>query len=84
LGCEPIPQASLSHAKSGHCGGTCRHIFAENPSYASFLVSQELASKIQIAVLPVGTDNNVLSSLLQSSLIPAATTQASASGRKGR
>jgi regulator of protease activity HflC (stomatin/prohibitin superfamily) len=55
-------------------------IFAENPSYASFLVSQELASKIQIAVLPVGTDNNVLSSLLQNSLIPTATQ----TGRKSR
>jgi hypothetical protein len=58
-------------------------IFAENPSYASFLVSQELASKIQIAVLPVGTDNNVLSSLLQTSLIMPEQ-QAQVPGKKRR
>ncbi len=38
---------------------------ATNPSYASFLINRELASKVQIAVLPVGTDGNYLGGLLQ-------------------
>jgi regulator of protease activity HflC (stomatin/prohibitin superfamily) len=59
-------------------------IFAANPSYAQFLVSQELASKIQIAVLPVGTDNNVLTSLLQTSMILPESGQATKTSRKDR
>lgn len=38
---------------------------ATNPSYASFLINRELASKVQIAVLPMGTDGNYLNGLLQ-------------------
>jgi regulator of protease activity HflC (stomatin/prohibitin superfamily) len=38
---------------------------AANPSYASFLINRELASKVQIAVLPVGSDANYLGGLLQ-------------------
>jgi regulator of protease activity HflC (stomatin/prohibitin superfamily) len=38
---------------------------ASNPSYASFLINRELASKVQIAVLPMGSDGNYLNGLLQ-------------------
>jgi regulator of protease activity HflC (stomatin/prohibitin superfamily) len=41
---------------------------ATNPTYASFLVNRELASKVQLAVLPVGTDSSVLGSLIHGSL----------------
>ncbi len=41
---------------------------AENPSYASYLVNRELASKVQIAVLPLGTESGVLGGMLQNSL----------------
>jgi SPFH domain / Band 7 family len=40
---------------------------AENPSYAAYLVNRELASKVQIAVLPLGTESGVLGGMLQSS-----------------
>lgn len=39
----------------------------ENPAYATFLVNKEMASKVQIAVLPTGTDGGMIRSLLQSS-----------------
>ena len=39
----------------------------ENPTYATFLVNKEMASKVQIAVLPTGTDGGMIRSLLQSS-----------------
>ena len=38
----------------------------ENPTYATFLVNKEMASKVQIAVLPTGTDGGMIRSLLQS------------------
>lgn len=38
---------------------------ATNPFYASFLINRELASKVQIAVLPMGSDGNYLNGLLQ-------------------
>jgi hypothetical protein len=41
---------------------------AENPSYAAYLVNRELASKVQIAVLPLGTESGVLGNMLQSTL----------------
>ncbi len=41
-----------------------------NPNYANYLVNKELASKIDIAVLPTGTDPNVFSGLLQNSMMP--------------
>ncbi len=41
---------------------------AENPSYAAYLVNRELASKVQIAVLPLGTESSVLGNMLQSTL----------------
>lgn len=37
----------------------------ENPTYASFLVNKELAGKVQIAVLPTGSDANVFGDLLK-------------------
>jgi hypothetical protein len=40
--------------------------------------------KIQIAVLPVGTDNNVLTSLLQTSMILPESGQATRTSRKDR
>ena len=39
-----------------------------NPAYATFLVNRELASKVQIAVLPVGTDTSVLGDLLKGAM----------------
>ena len=41
---------------------------AGNPAYAAFLVNRELASKVQIAVLPLGTDSGVLGNIIQHSL----------------
>ena len=41
---------------------------AENPSYAAYLVNRELASKVQIAVLPLGTESGILGSMVQNSL----------------
>ena len=41
---------------------------AENPTYAAYLVNRELASKVQIAVLPLGTDSGVLGNMLQTTL----------------
>ena len=41
---------------------------AGNPSYAAFVVNRELASKVQIAVLPLGTESSVLGSMIQNSL----------------
>lgn len=40
----------------------------DNPQYASFLISKELASKVQIAVLP-GDDGGILNSMLQQQLV---------------
>ncbi len=37
---------------------------AENPTYASFLVNKELASKVEIAVLPTGTGQNVFENII--------------------
>ncbi|MFK8103348.1 MAG: SPFH domain-containing protein [Saprospiraceae bacterium] len=45
----------------------------DNPTYASFLVNKELASHVQIAVLPSGTDANVFGNLLNQK-IPATQT----------
>ena len=41
---------------------------AGNPAYATFLVNRELASKVQIAVLPLGTESGVLGNIIQHSL----------------
>ncbi|MBL4625684.1 MAG: hypothetical protein JKY42_11175 [Flavobacteriales bacterium] len=38
----------------------------ENPVYATYMVNKELASKVQIAVLPNGQDGSVLSGFLSS------------------
>ncbi len=40
----------------------------ENPVYASFLVNKELASKVQIAVLPSNADNNLFGDLMKTSM----------------
>lgn len=36
----------------------------ENPTYASFLVNKELASKVGIAVLPTGSEKNVFDNII--------------------
>lgn len=43
-------------------------ICMDNPAYASFLVNRELASKVQIAVLPSGTDANIFGDLFKNGL----------------
>ncbi len=43
---------------------TIAQLCATNPSYASFLINRELASKVQIAVLPTGADTSFLTSLM--------------------
>lgn len=43
---------------------TIAQLCATNPTYASFLINRELASKVQIAVLPTGADTNFLTGLL--------------------
>ena len=45
-------------------------VYAANPAYASFLVNKELASKVQIAVLPLGTDSGVLGNIIQGAIGP--------------
>jgi hypothetical protein len=40
---------------------------ATTPSYANFLINRELASKVQIAVLPQGSDASFLGGLIQNS-----------------
>jgi patatin-like phospholipase/acyl hydrolase len=45
-------------------------VYAANPAYASFLVNRELASKVQIAVLPLGTDSGVLGNIIQGAIGP--------------
>ncbi|MDH3651690.1 MAG: SPFH domain-containing protein [Saprospiraceae bacterium] len=40
----------------------------DNPVYASFLVNKELASKVEIAVLPTGTDPNVFGNLINNTI----------------
>ena len=41
----------------------------ENPTYASFLVNKELASHVQIAVLPANAGSNVFGDLLQQKMV---------------
>jgi hypothetical protein len=43
-------------------------VYAANPAYASFLVNKELASKVQLAVLPLGTESAVLGNLIQGAI----------------
>jgi regulator of protease activity HflC (stomatin/prohibitin superfamily) len=45
-------------------------IYAANPAYASFLVNKELASKVQLAVLPLGTESGVLGNLINGAMGP--------------
>jgi hypothetical protein len=45
-------------------------VYGANPAYASFLVNKELASKVQIAVLPLGTDSGVLGNIIQGAIGP--------------
>ena len=43
-------------------------VYVANPAYAAFLVNKELASKVQIAVLPLGTDSGVLGNIIQGAI----------------
>ena len=45
-------------------------LVATNPAYATYLVNKELASKVSIAVLPVGTNTSVLGDLLKGAMTP--------------
>lgn len=40
-------------------------ICSSNPSYASYVINKELASKVNIAVLPANTDGNIFGELLK-------------------
>ena len=40
----------------------------ENPVYASFLVNRELASKVEIAVLPTGSDPTIFGNVLKNTM----------------
>jgi len=44
---------------------TIAKLCVENPTYASFLVSKELAGKVQIAVLPSNSNGDALGNLLK-------------------
>jgi len=43
-------------------------LYQNNPAFASFLLNKELASKVQIAVVPIGTDASMVGNLLQNNL----------------
>lgn len=43
-------------------------LYQRNPVFASFLVNKELASNIQIAVVPPGTDASMVNGLIQNNL----------------
>lgn len=43
---------------------TLARVYADNPQYASFVVNKELASKVNIAVVPAGANPNVFDHLL--------------------
>ncbi|MCB0838676.1 MAG: hypothetical protein KDD99_18520, partial [Bacteroidetes bacterium] len=40
-------------------------ICAQNPTYASYMINKELASKVQIAVLPANVDGNIFGELMR-------------------
>ncbi len=44
-------------------------LFEENNTYASYLINKELASKVQIAVVPAGQDASVFSGLINNSTV---------------
>jgi hypothetical protein len=43
-------------------------LYAANPTYAAFQVNRELASKVQIAVVPLGSDAGMLGNLVQGAM----------------
>lgn len=49
--------------------GTAK-VYAANPAYAPFLVNEELALKVKIAVLPAGTVSGVLGNVIQGAIGP--------------
>lgn len=56
----------LEQAKAAQ-GQAQAALTAENPSYASYPMNSELASKVHIAVLPLGTESGSLGNMLQPS-----------------
>ena len=44
-------------------------VYQSNPTYASFLVNRELAGKVDIAVIPAGTDANVFGNFLKQTIV---------------
>lgn len=46
---------------------TLARVYAENPNYAAFVVNKELASKVNIAVVPAGANPNVFDNLINGS-----------------
>lgn len=54
----------LAYTKEKDLASLC----ANNPKYASFLISKELASKVQIAVLP-SEDGGIFNSMLQQQMV---------------
>ena len=43
---------------------TLARVYADNPNYATFVVNKELASKVNIAVVPAGTNPSVFDNLI--------------------
>ncbi|MEM8907335.1 MAG: SPFH domain-containing protein [Bacteroidota bacterium] len=43
---------------------------SQHPTYASYLVNKELASKVEIAVLPSNSENNVFTSIIEQMMPP--------------
>jgi len=67
---KEMDQAELDKEK------TMAQMCATSPSYANFLINRELASKVQIAVVPLGSDSSFLGGLLQNAA-PKSETRAS-------
>jgi len=44
-------------------------VYQGNPTYATFLVNKELAAKVDIAVIPSGTDANVFGNFLKQTIV---------------
>lgn len=47
---------------------TLARVYAENPNYATFVVNKELASKVNIAVVPAGANPSVFDNLINGTI----------------
>ena len=43
-------------------------ICTQNPTYATYVVNKQLATKVDFAYLPTGTDPNIFTNLIKSKL----------------